>query len=89
MNTVGETHPIERIERPSAPPRRPLAGVKHGEFDILECGVPRKKVKRLKDEAYLAIPQLGQSLFIKVLNRLSIEEISPGRRPVERAHNVQ
>src|SRR5438876_2331199 len=55
VHAIAEADPLERVDRFLAPRAAALAGVDHGQLDVLERRVARQQIERLEHEANLAI----------------------------------
>ena len=64
-------------------------GQHHRQLDVLECTHPGDQVKDLEDKADLALPGIGEEVVRHRRGLHVTEPVFTGRRPVEKAENVQ
>src|SRR4030095_47491 len=65
-----------------------LRAINQGPLDILPRGGSREQVKILEDEAYLAIPDIGELISIQSRNVCAVQDIMTRRRSVETTQNI-
>lgn len=88
VGAVRETDAAQEIERPGPALTPANASIDKRQFDIVECGLPFDQVETLKNEAELAIAQMGQRSATKSAHVLAGKSITTARRLVEETEHV-
>ncbi len=88
VDLVGKSYPGENFHHALFAILSVGPGKQQGDFDILERGGIRQKIKRLKNKTYLLVTDIGQLVGSHVIDRFTLQKIFTAGGNIETADDI-